>query len=216
MKNKLLVVGALLGVSFIAHAEDDGFHIAIEPQVGLEVALPGKMQVEGDKAAMFEVGGGAHIGCLFNFHIDSHIYITPGVSIFTNTYSMKEKLVKEIDERMDYAMYYKSGFRIPLYVGYHWKITSDKGFSLFTGPEFQYVFSGKESVRINNSKITNSLYGKDREFRRCCENWILGGKFDVNHITISVSYGFGMINLIRLDKTSFYENRVNVEVGYKF
>lgn len=216
MRKIFLAVSAILIGSLFAKAEDEGFHVTIEPQVGLEVTLPGKMQIEGEKYSYFEVGGGAHLGCLFNFHIAPHIYITPGISIFTNTYQMKENLINEIDELMDYAMYYKSGMRIPLYVGYRWDITDDKGFSLFTGPEFQYVFSGKESVRVEDVKITTSLYGNDGEFRRCSESWIIGGKFDIKHITLSASYGFGMINLIKLKNTSFYENRVNIEVGYRF
>lgn len=220
--NRIILIAVMLftGVCSAYGGSEDSrsnkIEIDIEPQFGLEATLPGPLKSGNAGARAYNVGGGCHIGCMVNFHISEHLFISPGIFWFVNNFSMKEKWVNAIDSRVRSVWYSRNGIRIPLYVGYRWSFSSNKAFSLFTGPEFQCGIGGNETLHMDDVSVNNKIYSEEIGFRRCGENWIIGAKFDINRVTISASGGFGMINLVRIKDISLNENRVNIGVGYKF
>lgn len=180
------------------YPESNKIGITIEPQFGMEVTLPGQLKTGNAGASVYNAGWGCHIGFMVDFQINKHLFISPGIFWFVNNFSMKGKWVNAIDPDVSSVLYSRNGIRIPLYVGYRWSFSSDKAFSLFTGPEFQCGIGGNETVRKEDVSVNNKIYSEEIGFRRCGENWIVGAKFDINRITISAPAGFGMINLIRV------------------
>ncbi len=110
----------------------------------------------------------------------------------------------------------KFGIRIPVMAGYHFDFTKDIKVSVFTGPELEIGFSGKEYINGHNIEMSESIYGDNGGMNRVNVLWGIGAGISYQHFYFSANGGIGMLNMLSGSDAKFHENRVTFSVGYNF
>ena len=118
-------------------------------RVGGEVTCPGKITGGPVGIKFFNNGGGVEFGGIYNIPVVANFYVEPGLKLYYNTYSVKKDWVDlfQDDIVLDGVSVRKFGIRVPVMAGYHFDFTRDVRLHLFTGPELEVGFSGKELVK---------------------------------------------------------------------
>lgn len=104
----------------------------------------------------------------------------------------------------------------PIMAGYHFDFSQDVKISVFTGPEFEVGFSGKEYIKGQNIEISGSVYGDDGGMNRVNVLWGIGAAIAYQHLYFDVKGGIGMANMLSDSNAKFHENRVTFSIGYNF
>lgn len=187
-------------------------------RVAPEVTCPGMITDDGIGIKAFKNGGGIEFGGIYNIPVVANFYIEPGLKLFYNTFSLKDTFVDSVEDDMifDSVSFKKFGMRIPVMLGYHFDFTSDVKVSLFTGPELEIAFSGKEYIKGKNIEMSGSIYGDEGDMKRTNLLWGIGAGVTYRRFYFGVSGGIGMLNMLDDDDFKFHENRVTFSLGYNF
>lgn len=186
-------------------------------RVGADITCPGSVSANNVSVDLFKSGVGFEVGGVYNAPVVANFYIEPGVKLFYNTYSMKGELLRDLtDGVLTSASIRKFGMRVPVMAGYHFDYTSDVKLALFTGPELEIAFVGKEHDKSRNVSVSSSIYGDEGGMNRVNLLWGIGAGLTVQHFYFGVSGGIGMLNMMSDSDASLHENRVTISVGYNF
>ncbi len=223
MKKRLVSVAfavvAFLGVmaqNTIVNNPDNKAYFGI--RVGGEVTCPGNVSVDNIGVSVFNNGGGVEFGGIYNYPVVANFYIEPGLKFFYNTYSLKKEYVKALQDDIIYdsVSLKKFGMRVPVMAGYHFDFTNDVKVSVFTGPELEVAFKGKEYIKSANLEMSGSLYGEEGGMKRVNLLWGIGAGVTYQHFYFGVNGSLGMLNMLSDSLVKFHENHVNFSVGYNF
>lgn len=190
------------------------FGVRISP----EITCPGSITSDGIGISTFKNGGGIEFGGIYNIPVVANFYIEPGLKLFYNTYSMKDDFVGSLEDDMifDSVSFKKFGMRIPVMAGYHFDFLSDVKVSVFTGPELEIAFSGKEYIKGKNIDMSSTLYGEEGGMKRVNLLWGIGAGVSYRQFYFGISGGIGMLNMLDDSDVKFHENRVTFSLGYNF
>lgn len=183
-----------------------------------EITCPGNVKTAGIGVDMFKVGGGSEIGAIYNIPVVANFYIEPGLKLYYNTYSLKDIYLDEIDDDITGYSVRKFGMRIPVNFGYHFDFTPDTKVYVFTGPELEVGFVGKEHFKAFGMSDSLDIYGDDGGMNRVDCLWGFGAGVSYQHVYFGVSGAVGLCNMIKDggDMFKFKENRVSFTLGYNF
>ncbi|MEZ3558714.1 MAG: PorT family protein [Duncaniella sp.] len=187
-------------------------------RVGGEVTCPGKITGGPVGIKFFNNGGGVEFGGIYNIPVVANFYVEPGLKLYYNTYSVKKDWVDlfQDDIVLDGVSVRKFGMRVPVMAGYHFDFTRDVRLHLFTGPELEVGFSGKEHISGKNIDMSSSIYGDDGNMNRVDVLWGAGVGLAYDHFYFGVSGSFGLCNMYNDSSVKFHENRVTFSLGYNF
>lgn len=187
-------------------------------RVGGDITCPGKISAENVGVSVFSNGGGVEFGAIYNVPVVANFYIEPGLKLYYDTYSLKKdwRAAIEDDIVLNSVSVKKFGMRIPVMAGYHFDFTEDIKVSVFTGPEFEIGFSGKEYVKGHNIDTSGSVYGDDGGMSRLNVLWGIGAGVAYRHFYFGVNGALGMVNMLKDSDAKFHENRITFSVGYNF
>ncbi len=170
-------------------------------------------------------GGGIGFGVIYNQPIIANLYFEPGVSFYYDTYKADELSNADASGYIttERPKVTKTGFRIPINVGYHFDIWKNASLSFFTGPEFNIgLYAKVKSDILNDADIDTNLYndshvlGGEGSWHRFTASWLIGVSVAVNRIDFKLTGVIGMSDLVESDKISFHENALRFSVGYNF
>ncbi len=187
-------------------------------RVGGEITCPGKITEHNVGISVFNNGGGVELGGIYNIPVVANFYIEPSLKFFYNTYSLKKEFVEVLQDDIIFnsMTLKKFGMRIPVMAGYHFDFTKDIKVSVFTGPELEIGFSGKEYINGHNIEMSESIYGDNGGMNRVNVLWGIGAGISYQHFYFSANGGIGMLNMLSGSDAKFHENRVTFSVGYNF
>lgn len=224
MKKLLLSLAAVtfsvVGVSAqstILNNPDNHAYFGI--RVAGEVTCPGKVSYDPIAMKVFKNGGGVEFGGIYNVPIVANFYVEPGLKLFYNTYSVKDDFMDLFEGSgvsIDGVSIRKFGMRIPVMAGYHFDFTDDVRLHVFTGPELEIGFSGKEHINGKSVNGSVSIYGDEGGMNRVDALWGFGVGVAYNHFYFGVSGSVGMCNMVSESNSKFHENRVSFSLGYNF
>lgn len=206
---------AALGQSTVFNNPDNKGYFGV--RVGADITCPGSVSAGNVSVGLFKSGIGFEVGGVYNAPVAANFYIEPGVKLFYNTYSMKGDVLGDLtDGVLTSASIRKFGMRVPVMAGYHFDFTSDVKLALFTGPELEIGFVGKEYDKSRNVSVSSSVYGDEGGMNRVNLLWGVGAGLSVQHFYFGVSGGIGMLNMIKESDATLHENRITFSVGYNF
>lgn len=213
----LIVMGcfSMAAQNSIVNNPDNKAYFGI--RVGGNLTCPGKLTSDDVDFSLFKNGGGVEVGGIFNGPIVANFYIEPGLKLYFDTYSAKKGLVKYLTNGiLNSVSVRKFGMRVPIMAGYHFDFTQDIKLFVFTGPELDVCFIGKEYDKGQYVKINESLYGDNGSMNRVNLLWGFGAGISYQHLYFGVSGGVGMLNMANTSDLKFHENRVTFSLGYNF
>lgn len=192
-------------------------------RASLDIACPGQVKYESVGVDTFKPGAGFSVGAIYNLPLVANLYFEPGVNLYYNTYALDN--IEVIDEDLPVGIdvtgsMRKFGMRIPLQFGYHFDFTPQISLAVFTGPELEVGFSGRQHMKFKAGKLTESqsddLYGDDG-MSRFDLLWKFGAGLTFSHnYYLGVGGGVGMLNVSGDSDIKFHENLVQVTLGYNF
>lgn len=185
-------------------------------RAGFDLSCPGKITSEGVGVDMFKNGAGFEVGGIYNIPVVANFYVEPGLKLFYDTYSVKDDWNIYDGFGIDGISIRKFGMRIPVMAGYRFDFTRDISVSVFTGPELEVGFVGKEHAKSGNRSSSESVYGDDGFLKRTNLLWDFGAGVSYRNYYFSVSGGIGMLNMYNGSHGKFHENRVTFSLGYNF
>lgn len=190
-------------------------------RVGGEVTCPGAISDGPVGLKVFNNGGGVEFGGIYNIPVVANFYVEPGLKLYYNTFSVKKDWLYWFQPNianivLDGISIRKFGMRVPVMAGYHFDFTPDMRLHLFTGPELEVGFSGKEHISGKNIESSGSLYGEDGGMNRVDVLWGAGVGLSYDHFYFGVSGSFGLCNMSDYFSLKFHENRVSLSLGYNF
>ncbi len=221
---RLLLSMAVAGIAGLSAVAQD--HVLNNPnnkayfglRVAGEIACPGKMTVDNVSLDCFNNGGGFEIGGIYNIPVVANFYVEPGLKFFRNSYSFKDDWVKDMEDDIIFESMniWKWGVRLPVMAGYHFDFTDDIKVSVFTGPELEFGFKGKETIKGHNIELSENIYGDDGDMRRVNLMWNVGAGISYQQFYFGIKGGVGMLNMIDEPDVKFHESNVTFSVGYNF
>lgn len=191
-------------------------------RVGWDYSAPTSWHFDNDVSVkMYKPGSGITLGAFYNLPIVANLYFEPGLTFYYDNYSYDDLTIianPSGDESIHNPKITKTGFRIPLYFGYHFDIWENGGISLFTGPQICLGTSAK--IKIDSSlaekyDITTDAYSDLHGMRRFDIAWTVGAALNFANWQISASADLGLLDMHKAD-ASFRENRLNVALAYTF
>ncbi len=223
MKKVLLSVLSSLCLCFGASAQTDIFN---NPEnrayFGLrlsgEVTCPGNVSSHGMGVGIYGNGAGVEFGGIYNVPVIANFYVEPGLNLYYNTYSVKDKYLGNVveDVNIDGMSIRKFGMRIPVMAGYRFDFTPEISVSVFTGPELEVGFSAKGHISSNRFDASEDLYGDDGGMNRVDVLWGIGAGLSYQNLYFGLKGSMGMCNMYKESVATFHENRVSFSVGYNF
>ncbi len=182
-------------------------------RVGADITCPGKMSADKVSVSTFKNGIGVELGGIYNIPVVANFYVEPGVKLFYDTYSLNNEMLDALD--LTGSSFRKFGMRIPVMAGYHFDFTEDIKVSVFTGPELEIGFWGREHYKDGRDKASTNLYGDDG-LKRVNVLWGIGAGVSYQRYYLGINGGIGMVNMIGDSDAKFHENRVTISLGYNF
>ncbi len=189
-------------------------------RIGYDWNLPGKWDTPfGEDIDMFRSGGGFSVGAIYNIPLKANLFFEPGVYFYYDTYSYKDVIITDEfgNEKDSDPKIVKSGFRIPLSLGYRFDLSDRFSVSIFTGPQFGYAFYG--NIHFRNKEIAEeypeklfSEYGQ----RRFNIDWNIGFGIEVDYRWYFSITGQLGLNDLQKNEVKFKENRLTFALGYNF
>ncbi|MDE6300700.1 MAG: PorT family protein [Muribaculaceae bacterium] len=188
-------------------------------KAAVDVNIPGKWHGAVPEAVdMYRAGAGVSAGVVYNVYLGHNFFLEPGVSFFYDTYSFKDLIIMDDNEREHSAPgLYKAGLRIPVVAGYLINMTDRFAMTVYTGPELNYAFAGKVKVK-DNRQLDGSdleLFGEYGSQHRVDCAWRVGVGLPVGSWTINLEGSIGITDLMK-GPISFRENRFSAGLTYYF
>lgn len=181
----------------------------------LDVNVPGKWKVNGERFEMYKKGLGGSLGAVCNLYLADNVFLEPGAFLYYDTYSSTGFVIEEGDLiHSTEPSVYKIGVRVPVVIGYSFDITDNFSLNIYTGPELSYSFGGGYKVKDSQKHLLDSLslFGSDGnkgEMRRIELGWKGGIGIPVDSWMISLEATVGVTDVIN-GPISMKENRINI------
>lgn len=210
----LAITGSATAQDTVLNNPDNRAYFGI--RVAGEVTCPGEVSEDGIGVGIFKNGGGIEFGGIYNIPIVANFYVEPGLKLYYNTYSLKDKYFDLVDGDITGCSVRKFGMRIPVMAGYHFDFTPEIKVHIFTGPELEIGFSAKEKLSGRNIDVSGDLYSDEGGMKRVDVLWGIGAGVTYQKLYFGVSGSLGMCNMMDESDTKFHENRVSFTLGYNF
>lgn len=220
MKRSFLALALSSLISIFASAKDE-----VKPdtrpifgvKAGFDINIPSDWHTSSGHIDMYEHGYGVTLGAVCNIYLGKSFYLEPGVSLFYDQYVYKDVVLAQGHGELITAdpKVNKYGVRVPIVAGFAFAVNDQFSFSLFTGPEFNYVFSGKYSLpkKYADYEFPSDPFESERRFD-CA--WKIGVTVPLSYFHIGIDTALGITDLMKSPGISFRENRVTVSVTYYF
>lgn len=214
----VLAIGAQAQSSILVNPDNRPYWGA---RIGFDLACPSDVEdgpVGDDKYAN---GPGFHIGGIYNMPIVANFYIEPGLSLYYNTYRLRNQFIGDKEMQWD-GRHLKSvwnrtlGFRIPVMAGYHFDFTDQIKVHVYTGPELDVALRGREHLNGIDWDANINLYGDDGKFNRVNVLWKFGVGVAYEKYWAQVGGGLGMCNMSSIKGTTMHQNLFSITLGYNF
>ena len=183
----------------------------------IDVPMPGKWHNSAGTFKMFNPGYGFSLGGVCNVYLGQGFYFEPGVSLFYEGYGYHDLLVLNANgEAVDCdPKLWKAGMRVPVVFGCTLDITDDFALTLFTGPELNYAFAGKNTYK-HKELVGEQPTDLFRDMRRVDLAWHAGFGVPISCFLVSLEASFGLTDLIRNPNITYRENRLAGTLTYYF
>lgn len=182
-------------------------------KASLDINMPGKWKVGDTSTKLYKTGFGFSLGGVYTGYVTDNLFVEPSLSLFYDTYSCDFFIQEGDGFAEEKPVTYKFGMRIPVVVGYTFDITDDFSISVFTGPELDYAFAGRN--RFKSKVLTENvgtLFGKeDGMQRRFSCAWKGGFGFPFYDWRIDIEAAVGLTDVI-VGPASMKENRLSISL----
>ena len=222
MIKKLFAIGMLALTCLGASAQDKIFDNPNNPayfgfRLGVDVVCPGDVKYDDLKHSAFKTGAGFNTGFILNMPIWKNMYIEPGVKVYYNSMPTKAGYTSDIIPASAKVSYRRSGFRIPIRVGYHFDF-DPVAIHVFTGFEPDCAWWGRQhaTANIDGNKWSSNekLFVKDG-LRRFDLGWQFGAAVAYHNWWFEVCGNVGMLDL-QPGPASYHQNYCAFTLGYNF
>lgn len=203
-----LLLALLTVIPFSAKA--DGLWGA---KASLDINVPGKWKVGDVSTKLYNSGLGFSIGGVYTHYVTDNLFVEPSLSLFYDTYSCDFFIQEGDGFAEEKPVTCKFGVRIPIVAGYTFDITDDFSFSVFTGPELDFAFTGRNRFKSNYlTDNIGTLFGKeDGMQRRISCAWKGGFGFPFSDWRVDIEAAVGISDII-VGPASMKENRFSVSL----
>lgn len=188
-------------------------------RASFDVSIPGNWNIQGGHIKMFKPGCGFSVGCVYYQPLGKGLFLEPGLTLFYDTYSFDDLRITGIDGTIatkDPGVR-KAGLRLPVQLGYEFRITEKWRLAVYTGPELSYVFS--QNAHVKHRELLDEDFSPDllgiKEHRRFDCAWKAGIAVPIDFIWVGIDAALGLTDLLPGNVT-FRENRVSVNATYYF
>lgn len=214
-----LATALLAGATINAQESSTTDNTANKPyfglRLGVDITCPGEVSADGVGVSVFDNGPGVEFGGIYNIPLGTtRLYLEPGLKLYYDQYSGKKKIVHA--SGIDSETIKKIGVRIPVNLGYRFRLTNDINLDIYTGPQFEIGFSAKDCVKAKGLSISESLYGDDGGMRRFDVLWSFGIGLSYQKFYFGLNENAGLVNMLTDSDGTFHENYVNFSIGYNF
>lgn len=183
----------------------------------IDVPMPGKFHNSAGTIKMYNPGHGFSLGGVCNVFLGQGFYFEPGVSLFYEGYGYNDLLVTNANgEVVDCdPKLWKAGLRVPVVFGCTMDITDNLALTIFTGPELNYAFAGKNTYKHKDlaEALPTNLF---QYMRRVDLAWHAGFGVPISGFLVSLEASFGLTDLIKNPNISYRENRISGSLTYYF
>lgn len=182
-------------------------------KASLDINMPGKWKVGDTSTKLYDSGFGFSLGGVYSHYVTENVFIEPSLSLFYDTYSCDFFIQEGDGFAEEKPITFKFGIRIPVVVGYTFDITDDFSFSVFTGPELNYAFAGRNRFKSKHlTENIGTLFGKeDGMQRRISCAWKGGFGFPFYDWRVDIEAAVGLTDVI-VGPASMKENRLSVSL----
>ena len=182
-------------------------------KASIDLNAPGKWKVGDTSTKLYNSGFGFSVGALYSYFLTDSFFLEPSLSLFYDTYSCDFFISEGDGFAAEKPVTYKVGLRLPLVIGYTFDITDDFSLSVFTGPEFNYAFAGRNRFKSNVlTKEIGTIFGKeDGMQRRVSCAWKGGIGFPFSDWRVDLEAAVGMSDIVQ-GPASLKENRFSISL----
>ncbi len=163
-------------------------------------------------------GAGFSIGAVYNIPVYKNLYVEPGLSIFYDTFSdniiVGDNGSLELPQQMSRS-FRNFGFRIPIFVGYHFDFTEQISIAPFTGPQFNLSLYAQDAYDKDYGLEAVSLFG-EKGFKHLDMQWAVGAALTYNKFVISATAAFGITKIYTVGYDRLRRNTCTIAIGYNF
>lgn len=186
--------------------------------IGYDASIPGNWKEGKVSFKRFKAGSGINIGVDYTCLIRNNFFFESGARVFIDNYSFHNLTIgagtpSEPAKTYDTPVR-KTGFRVPLTVGYKLDIFNRGSLFLSTGPEPIIGFSARTEVDKDQKNIfEENLYKK--LMRRFDVAWDIRTAILIDRFHVDLTGAIGLIDVIKTD-VSMHEYRISIGIGYIF
>lgn len=192
-------------------------------RVSLDVTCPGSISSDnGVKLDMFGGKAGISFGAVYQLPLVANLYVEPGAMFYYDVTSVDTSVYSDLMDpefagmKSDMSLR-EFGLRVPVVVGYHFDFEQFV-FKVFTGPQFDMGFRGRQHVTMKDGNVTVSeSEGMYDMYNRLNVLWRLGAGIEIDNIDIELAGAFGMRNMVDVPgKVEWKRSLFQLTLGYNF
>lgn len=186
--------------------------------VGYDASIPGNWKEGKVSSKRFKAGSGINIGVDYTCLIRNNFFFEPGAHVFIDNYSFHNLTIgagtpSEPAKTYDPPVR-KTGFRVPLTVGYKLDIFNRGSLFLSTGPEPIIGFSARTEVDKDQKNIfEENLYQK--LMRPFDVAWDVRTAIIIDRFRVDLTGAIGLLDVIKTN-AQMHEYRISIGLGYIF
>lgn len=195
--------------------------LSIRPVLSLDITCPGDTKIDDLlKLDAFKSGAGLSFGAVVDVPVWMNMYLESGLKFYYHTAKYNKDFFDiafdDDDLKPSSGSIREFGVSIPVLVGYHFDFDPVR-LHVFTGPEFNIGFSGKEHLNytVGNHKVSESESIYDG-LRRGDVAWVIGAGVQYGRAMFTLSAHPGMVNWTKIDNKKLDRTTVSLGVGYFF
>ncbi len=193
--------------------------LSIRPVLSLDITCPGDTKIyDLLKLEELKSGAGLSFGAVVDVPIWMNMYLESGLKFYYHTAKYNKDFFDiaydDDDLKPSSGSIREFGVSIPVLVGYHFDFDPVR-LHVFTGPEFNIGFSGKEHLNytVSNHKVSESESIYD-DLRRGDVAWVIGAGVQYERAMFTISAHPGMVNWSKVNGNHL--NRTNVDLGISY
>lgn len=212
MKHRFFILSLIIAASALAAAARN--RVTFEGRLAWDITCPS------GQTDVYSNGSGFEAGAVAAVPLWKGLYFEPGLSYFFNTFGMNYVVDAEGLYDTSVRMH---GLRVPLNVGYRFRLLDNLSLAVTTGPSVNINLSAREYFTAGQMPEPG-IHPADmfkRGFKRVDAQWNFGLKFTfAHHYTVGLAGGVGFTPLAKFgnhdNKVRVRNNTVAVSLGYIF